>query len=151
MSFDGSDRAGAVTVAGVNPRTVTYIGVFPNLLISAHPDYVLTHRLVPLAPDRTLVECQWLFASPDVDPAYAVDFWDRTNRQDWAAVASVQRGLASRHHQPGPLAPNESAIYDWVTMLARGYETCGDPARAGIFARVSGTVVRGHRAAETVL
>ena len=25
------------------------------------------------------------------DPAYAVDFWDRTNREDWAAVESVQQ------------------------------------------------------------
>jgi Rieske 2Fe-2S family protein len=131
MSLDGLMGPGAMPLAGVNPRTVTYIGLFPNLLISAHPDYVLTHRLVPLAPDRTLVECQWLFASPDVDPAYAVDFWDITNRQDWAAVASVQRGLASRHHQPGPLAPSESAIYDWVTMLARGYRDVADiPRRA---------------------
>ena len=126
MSFDGEQPPDAAPLAGVDPRIVTYVGVFPNLLISAHPDYVLTHRLVPLAPDRTLVECEWLFATgasgePATDPAYAVEFWDTTNRQDWAAVASVQRGLASRHHQPGPLAPSEGAIYDWVTMLARGY------------------------------
>jgi Rieske 2Fe-2S family protein len=93
---------------------------------------------VPLAPDRTVVECEWLFVSPATDPAYAVDFWDRTNRQDWAAVASVQRGLASRHHQPGPLAPSESAIYDWVTMLARGYRRVSDVPRtvAGRVGRV---------------
>ncbi len=124
MSLDGRSGPGAVLLRE-DSRTVTYVGLFPNLLISAHPDYVLTHRFVPLAPDRTLVECQWLFADPSTDPAYAVDFWDTTNRQDWAAVASVQRGLASRHHQPGPLAPDETAIYDWVTMLARGYR---DPA-----------------------
>ena len=36
--------------------------LLPNLLVSLHPDYVMTHRLEPLAPDRTAVECQWLFA-----------------------------------------------------------------------------------------
>src|SRR3712207_7639816 len=45
-------------------RKIYYFGLFPNLLISVHPDYVLTHRLHPLAPDRTAVECEWLF-SPD--------------------------------------------------------------------------------------
>ena len=28
--------------------------LFPNLLLSLHPDYVMTHRLMPLAADRTL-------------------------------------------------------------------------------------------------
>ena len=40
---------------------VMYLQVGVNLLISLHPDYVMVHRLVPLAPDRTFVECQWLF------------------------------------------------------------------------------------------
>jgi Rieske 2Fe-2S family protein len=42
-------------------RQVGYSVVFPNLLISPHPDYVMTHRLVPLAADRTWVECAWYF------------------------------------------------------------------------------------------
>ena len=41
---------------------IDYLGLLPNLLVSLHPDYVMTHRLEPLAPDRTAVECQWLFA-----------------------------------------------------------------------------------------
>ena len=45
------------------------------------------------------------------DPAYAVDFWDLTNRQDWAACESVQRGLRSGHARPGPLAPEEDGVH----------------------------------------
>jgi Rieske 2Fe-2S family protein len=134
MSLSGTFGPGAVRLPGVDPRIVTYPGIFPNLLLALHPDYVLTYRLVPLAADRTLVECQWLFAEADIDPAYAVEFWDVTNRQDWAAVESVQRGLSSRHHVPGPLAPNESAIYDWVTMLARGYGDVASLPRDGSYA-----------------
>jgi glycine betaine catabolism A len=130
MSFDGTRGPGAVPLPGADPRVVTYLGLFPNLLVSAHPDYVMTHRFVPLAPDRTLVECEWLFADPAVDPAYAVDFWDRTNRQDWAAVESVQRGLGSGLHVPGPLAPGEDAIHHWITMLARGYRDLASIPRA---------------------
>jgi Rieske 2Fe-2S family protein len=133
MSLDGSSAL--PPLHGVNPRTVTYVGLFPNLLMSLHPDYVMTHRLVPLAPGRTFVECQWMFAAPDADPAYAVEFWDRTNLQDWAAVESVQRGLASPHHRSGPLAPTEGAIYDWVTMLARGYRDRATIPRAPGYVR----------------
>ena len=30
-------------------RQVLYVGVFPNLLLSLHPDYVMTHRIEPRA------------------------------------------------------------------------------------------------------
>jgi Rieske 2Fe-2S family protein len=93
----------------------------PNLLISLHPDYVMTHRLEPRAPGLTAIECSWYFPAEVTDPSYAVDFWDITNREDWAACESVQRGAESPHFRPGPLAPAEDAVYQWVTMIARGY------------------------------
>jgi Rieske 2Fe-2S family protein len=123
MSLDGTGRG--VPLPGVDPRTVNYLGLFPNVLLSLHPDYVMTHRLTPLAPDRTQVECEWLFDERVTDPSYAVEFWDLTNRQDWRACESVQRSTASPHYRPGPLAPNENAVYDWVTMLARVYRGLG--------------------------
>ncbi len=125
MSVTG--ESSGVPIPGADPARVEYVGLFPNLLISAHPDYVMAHRLVPQAPDRTWVECSWYFtaAEPPVDPAYAVDFWDLTNRQDWAACESVQRGLASPHFRPGPLAPTEDAVHQLVTMVGRGYR--GEP------------------------
>ncbi|MGH3187411.1 MAG: aromatic ring-hydroxylating oxygenase subunit alpha [Streptosporangiaceae bacterium] len=127
MSLDGTSHG--VPLRGLDahgPRTVIYVNIFPNILLSLHPDYVMTHRLMPVAADRTLVECTWAFAPeavarPDFDPGYAVEFWDITNRQDWAACESVQRGLASPHALPGPLAPNEDAVYSFVTTVARGY------------------------------
>jgi phenylpropionate dioxygenase-like ring-hydroxylating dioxygenase large terminal subunit len=126
MSLTG--HSDGVPIEGVDPRVVLYLGLLPNLLLSLHPDYVMTHRMTPLAPDRTQVECAWYFVSSDVDPAYAVDFWDTTNRQDWGACESVQRGLASPHFRPGPLAPNEDAVHELVTTIARGYR---DGALAG--------------------
>jgi Rieske 2Fe-2S family protein len=96
------------------------------VLLSLHPDYVMTHVLVPVAADRTVIECSWAFApesvaSPGFDPSYAVDFWDLTNRQDWTACESVQRGLSSPYAAPGPLSPEEDAVYSFVTTVARGY------------------------------
>ncbi|MEV4533202.1 aromatic ring-hydroxylating dioxygenase subunit alpha [Asanoa sp. NPDC049518] len=123
MSLDG--RSHGVRLPDVDQRLVRYLGLFPNMLISLHPDYVMTHLLQPLSPSRTRVTCEWLFLDEVTDPSYAVDFWDLTNRQDWAACESVQRGVSSPHFVPGPLAPNENAVYDWVTLIARAYR---DPA-----------------------
>jgi Rieske 2Fe-2S family protein len=120
MSLDG--HSDGVLIPGVDPRKVLYLGLFPNLLVSAHPDYVMTHRITPLAPDSTQVECQWMFVDGGVDPAYAMDFWDRTNRQDWHACESVQRGLTSPHFRPGPLAPSEDAVHQFVSLVATGYQ-----------------------------
>jgi Rieske 2Fe-2S family protein len=131
MSLDGVSHGAALRgLDGDGLRTVIYVNVFPNVLLSLHPDYVMTHRLVPLAADRTMIECVWAFApesgaDPGFDPAYAVDFWDITNRQDWGACESVQRGLTSVHASPGPLSPDEDAVYQFVTMIGRGY--LGEP------------------------
>ena len=122
MSLDGhSDGVPIPGVTAERRRTVNYLAVFPNLLLSLHPDYVMTHRMVPLSAGETWVECSWAFPAEGVDPAYAVDFWDITNRQDWTACESVQRGLSSGAAQPGPLSPAEDAVYQFVTLVARGY------------------------------
>ena len=107
-------------------REVHYFAVFPNLLISLHPDYVMTHRLEPIAPGRSRIECEWLFApeatrKEGFSPRYAADFWDTTNREDWQACEAVQRGVGSRGFRPGPLAGRESTVYQFDTMIARGY------------------------------
>ena len=65
----------------------------------------------------------------DFDASDAVDFWDLTNRQDWAAVESVQRGLSHPAFVPGVLAEQESDVYRFVTMVARGYR--GEPITGG--------------------
>jgi glycine betaine catabolism A len=136
MSLDG--RSGGVAIPGltdVELRTVMYVVAFPNLLISLHPDYVMTHTLRPIAPDRTFVECSWAFprevaGREGFDPSYAVDFWDLTNRQDWAACESVQRGLTSPHAIPGPMAQEEDGVYQFVSRIARAYAGLGRAADA---------------------
>lgn len=127
MSGDG--RSGGVPLPSLTAeerRQVFYWGIFPNLLLSPHPDYVLTHRLEPLAPDRTLIECQWLFPpeafdKPGFSPRYAVDFWDLTNQQDWKAVESVQRGVGSHGYRPGSYNSQEDLLYRFITGVVRGY------------------------------
>lgn len=127
MSFDGKAQVEFFAkLTETQRREIHYIALFPNFLISLHPDYVMTHRLEPIAPGKTYVECQWLFApaamqKPDFDPSYAVNFWDTTNKEDWGAVESVQRGLASDKFVPGILSAEEESVYQFVHLVASAY------------------------------
>jgi Rieske 2Fe-2S family protein len=121
MSLTG--ELAATPLPGADPAKVEYVQLMPNLLISAHPDYVMAHRMVPLSPGRTWVECSWLVSPEGGSARSAVEFWDITNRQDWAACESVQRGLSSPHFRPGPFAPNEDAVAQLVSMITHAYRT----------------------------
>jgi phenylpropionate dioxygenase-like ring-hydroxylating dioxygenase large terminal subunit len=127
MSLTGESFAPKLPhLTALQEREVYYYQLFPNLLLSLHPDYVMTHRLRPLAPDRTAVECEWLFSKAAVesegfDPSYASEFWDITNGQDWEACEGVQRGASSRGYRQGPLSPEESTSGKFVATVARGY------------------------------
>ena len=96
-------------------RRVYYYSLFPTLLLSPHPDYVLVHRIERQAVDRTRVVCEFLFppdiaARPGFDPTPAVEFWDMTNRQDWHACESSQAGVSSRAYVPGPYSNLECTV-----------------------------------------
>ncbi len=127
MSLDGT--SGGVRFRGLDERQareVIYLSILPNLLLSLHPDYVMTHLLDPVAPGVTRVECDFLFAPEsldrtDFDPCYAADFWDITNREDLGACEAVQRGLASAGYRPGPFAEEEVEVLAVQRMFATGY------------------------------
>lgn len=96
---------------------VFYYSIFPNLLLSLHPDYVMTHLIWPLAPERCLIQCDWFFhpeaAGENYQPEDAIEFWDMTNRQDWHVCELSQRGISSRAYRPGPYSPRESIPAAW--------------------------------------
>ena len=97
---------------------VFYYSIFPNILLSMHPDYVMVHQIWPEAPDRTRVVCDWFFhpdacGREDFRPQDAVEFWDVTNKQDWHVCELSQQGIASRAYQPGPYSPRESIPAAW--------------------------------------
>ena len=127
MSLTG--RGGAPILPGLDGEQrhrVYYHALFPNLMISPHPDYVLSHRLEPLSATRTRIECRTLFPrevadSKRHDLRYASDFWDVTNRQDWAAIESIQRSAASPGFRPGPMSELEEAVFQFFNMVAASY------------------------------
>ena len=114
MSKDGKLRRHYLPGLNADERgKVYYYAIFPNLLLSLHPDYVMTHTLWPRAVDRTDVTCEWHFhpaeiTKPDFEAEDAVEFWDITNRQDWAISELSQAGISSRAYKPGPYSRCES-------------------------------------------
>ena len=117
-------------MGGEDLNRVYYYTVFPNLLLSLHPDYVLIHRVDRRAVDRTQIVCDWLFdvdamQAPDFDPGDAVEFWNMTNLQDWEVSELSQRGITSRAYEPGPYSELESMIAAWDReyLRALGEET----------------------------
>ncbi len=140
MALDGGHRV-AAPMCGMTPtdeRRIDYLIVWPSLFLSVHPDYLLVHRLEPLAPDRTRITCDWLFepaamAAEDFDPSPAIEFWDMTNRQDWHVCELQQVGTASGGFRAGRYANNEPSVHAFDLMCVDRYE--GD-------AFVSGRTVR---------
>jgi glycine betaine catabolism A len=127
MSLSGeSNGVNFREIDGEMARHVWYLTVIPNLLLSMHPDYVMTHRLVPISPDQTFIECSWLFP-PEAfelegfDPAYAVDFWDITNREDWTACENVMKGVRHKGYRPGPLSSWEGTVYQFLAVMGHLY------------------------------
>src|SRR5437870_6223905 len=120
-SLTMSGNACALPVGDVNAEDfhrVFYYSIFPNMLLSMHPDYVMVHQLWPQSPDRTLILCDWFFhpkafERPDFQSEDAIEFWDMTNKQDWHVCALSQQGIASRAYQPGPYSPRESIPAAW--------------------------------------
>jgi phenylpropionate dioxygenase-like ring-hydroxylating dioxygenase large terminal subunit len=103
---------------------VFYYSIFPNMLLSLHPDYVMVHQLRPLSPDRTLILCDWFFhpeafEREDFKPEDAIEFWDMTNKQDWHVCELSQQGIASRAYEPGPYSPRESIPAAWDRYYLR--------------------------------
>jgi Rieske 2Fe-2S family protein len=125
-SLTPSGKLSRPPLRGLNPDDLhRYYGMTtnPNLFLSFHPDYVLTHILEPLAADRTRVICHWLFdpqtmQQPGFDPSDAVETWDLVNRQDWEACEMTQLGMSSRVYAEGGIyAPLEVHIHrfnEWV-------------------------------------
>jgi Rieske 2Fe-2S family protein len=125
LTIDGRRRRACLP--GLGPEEcgrVYYYAILPNLLLSLHPDYVMTHILWPRACDRTEIVCEWHFhpdeiVRPGFDPSDAVEFWDLTNRQDWHVCELSQLGLNSRAYTPGPYSVREGILYDFDRLVAR--------------------------------
>lgn len=123
MSVTGkSDWAPLPDLSEAERRRVYYYWISPNLLLSAHPDYVMTHTLWPIRENLTRVICEWHFHKSEVSktgfsPEGAVRFWDEVNREDWHVSELSQLGIASRAYTPGPYSLREGLLHGLDQIL----------------------------------
>jgi Rieske 2Fe-2S family protein len=107
-------------------RNVLYFALFPNALVSLHPDYFMLHTLWPRSPGHTEVTCEWFFeeetiASAGFDPSDAIDFWDMVNRQDWHVCELTQKGVRTRGYTAGRYSAEEVDVHAFDLMVAERY------------------------------
>lgn len=97
--------------------------IYPNMMLSMSAEHGAAFLLWPMAANRTVVECRFLFdpeemKKPDFDGSDAIDFWDITNRQDWAVCERVQQGMETGALDHGWYAPMEDDSLDIRKYLA---------------------------------
>ena len=123
MSMTGeSPRAYLPGLAEKDRHQVYFYVLMPNLMLSLHPDYMLTHRMTPLAAGRTQIICEFFvhpseLEKPDFSMTDAIEFWDMTNRQDWKVSELTQLGLKSRSFSPGPYSDREDLLYGFDRIV----------------------------------
>jgi Rieske 2Fe-2S family protein len=123
LSADGRRRRACLPGLGESERQlVNYYAIYPNLLLTLHPDYMLTITIWPETPGRTRLVGEWHFHRDEIGrPGFvyqdAVDFWDVTNREDWAISERSQRGIASRGYLPGPYSARETQLWEFDRFI----------------------------------
>jgi Rieske 2Fe-2S family protein len=129
FTVDGSEGFDRLPgVAEDQDRRYYAITVRPTVFVNLVPDHVIFHRMYPVAADRTVVECDWLYSREVVesgrDVSRSVELFHRVNEQDFAACERTQPAMSSRAYaKGGVLVPSEhhiGAFHDWVIQRLAG-------------------------------
>ncbi|TDD01036.1 aromatic ring-hydroxylating dioxygenase subunit alpha [Saccharopolyspora terrae] len=129
--FTVDGQGGFGTLSGVDQdhdRRYYAITINPQVFINLVPDHVIFHRMYPVAVDRTIVECDWLYTQEvidsGVDLSRSVELFHRVNQQDFDACERCQPAMSSRAYAAGGvLVPSEHHIgefRDWVASAVAG-------------------------------
>ena len=107
-------------------RTVIYVNIFPNVLDQPAPRLRDDPPAHAAAVDSTRSSAPGpspprLWRSRVSIPSYAMDLWDITNQQDWDGLRLGAAGPACPTPARARWPVEEDAVYQFVTMVARGY------------------------------
>jgi glycine betaine catabolism A len=151
MSIDGQRNGRPLLYARdeTEARRIYYYILWPNLIVSVHPDYVLTHQAWPDGPNRSVVHCDLYVDEADlgrVDVAGAVAFWDITNKEDYHVVELQQQGTRSRSWTAGRYSNQEASVHAFDLMVADRYALDGRRTVRGWRTEVEGAEEKRLRA-----
>ena len=128
VSLDGSCHGRPLIVRadaeGARPRVFDAM-LFPALLTSLQPDYLLTYRLTPLTPARTRITAD-VYVHPaafaaEAEPRDIFDFWDRVNTEDKAICEDQHANTSSRAFAPACYAVVEEGVHAFDRMVAAAH------------------------------
>ena len=101
-------------------RGMTYAVALPSLFVVGHVDHARAMRVLPLGPERTLIEATWL-VPPErigrVDLDRLTGLARRVIAEDAAACEINQRGLSAAPFEAGTLMQEEYEVHafqSWV-------------------------------------
>jgi phenylpropionate dioxygenase-like ring-hydroxylating dioxygenase large terminal subunit len=97
---------------------------YPNFWIDAVADYVWVMKTTPLSPSKTQIDIFWLVDANAIEGLdYTIDrlteFWKITAGQDWELCENNFAGICSPVYRPGPLAPAEQEVTDFLEWYVR--------------------------------
>ncbi|GAB2706460.1 aromatic ring-hydroxylating dioxygenase subunit alpha [Nocardia thraciensis] len=123
FTVDGSPGFDRLPGVGAErDRRYFAVTVRPTVFVNLVPDHIIFHRMYPMAVDRTVVECDWLYTGDVVgagrDTSRSVELFHRVNEQDFAACERTQPSMSSRaYRRGGVLVPAEhhlAEFHEWV-------------------------------------
>lgn len=132
FTVDGSEGLDRLPGVGEGQDRRYYaITVRPQTFINLVPDHVIFHRMYPMAHDRTVVECDWLYlphvVEREADVERSVELFHRVNQQDFEACERTQPAMSSRAYaKGGVLVPSEHHIGDFHSWVQRKTGTTPD-------------------------
>jgi Rieske 2Fe-2S family protein len=125
VSLDGSRNGRPRIVPPEKAVSVFDAMLFPSLLTSLQPDYLLTYRLTPLAAGRTRIVADVYFHpaafTPDFAPRDVYEFWDRVNAEDRAICEDQQHNAKSRAFSPACYVAVEEGMHAFDRMVAAAH------------------------------
>lgn len=108
--------------------------LFPTLLTSLQPDYLLTYRLDPVSPASTRVHFSIYLHRAFSGDASALDdlveWWRQVNREDRDICGKQQRGIGSRGYRPLRLGTLEEGLVQFHRLLRAAYAPAEGVARS---------------------
>ncbi len=110
---------------------------YPSTFNHAINDYAVLVRMLPLAPEETLVTTFFLVdgdavENQDYTVANLIEVWDKTNQQDKLLVERNQEGVRSIGYRPGPYSVElEAGVIKFVDWYCDRMEEHLDGATPG--------------------
>ena len=132
QTFSANGQPVAETFAGLTDdekhQAYHYVTSLPSAFVVAHVDHVRVVRVLPLGPEQTEIQAEWLFAedtltddSADIQPV--VDFAIQVMEEDGRISETNQKGMRSLRFDHGVLMPEEYAVFDFQNWVRERLKT----------------------------